>query len=185
MRLPAQDAILRSLLELQSNAMHHYFRLRSMLEALEARTKAASRSVGLILSEAIEMERTRIARELHSGVGQTLAGIKVNLELLEARTPDGSGRLYERGPAHSLARGSGSQRDSRYFAASLSSRLGAPRVGASSKSSGKLRGFRINSMLNLKSIEWNPACRTRFVPRFIARRRKASQTCCGTRGPQK
>jgi len=32
----------------------------------------------------IEKERARIARELHAGAGQPLAGIKMNLELLEA-----------------------------------------------------------------------------------------------------
>ena len=41
-----------------------------------------------MVTDALEIERTRIARELHSGAGQTLAGIKVNLELVNARVPD-------------------------------------------------------------------------------------------------
>lgn len=36
------------------------------------------------LLEEIEKERARIARELHAGAGQPLAGIKINLELLDA-----------------------------------------------------------------------------------------------------
>jgi signal transduction histidine kinase len=36
------------------------------------------------LVEEIEKERGRIARELHAGAGQPLAGIKINLELLDA-----------------------------------------------------------------------------------------------------
>ena len=81
-------AILRILLQLQSNAMGNHFRLRRMLEALEMRTRASDRSIGVVLAEALDMERTRIARDLHSGVGQTLAGIKMNLELMEVGMPN-------------------------------------------------------------------------------------------------
>jgi signal transduction histidine kinase len=38
--------------------------------------------------DALETERTRIARELHSGAGQSLAGIKVNVELMARRVAD-------------------------------------------------------------------------------------------------
>src|SRR2546426_12004996 len=43
---------------------------------------------GTVLAEALEMERTRIARELHSGAAQTLVTIKANLELMEALMPN-------------------------------------------------------------------------------------------------
>jgi two-component system NarL family sensor kinase len=43
-----------------------------------------------VLAEALETERTRIARELHSGAAQTLVSIKVNLELMEALMPNAS-----------------------------------------------------------------------------------------------
>lgn len=39
---------------------------------------------GARIVDAVEQERTRIARELHAGAGQPLAAIKLNLELLEA-----------------------------------------------------------------------------------------------------
>jgi two-component system NarL family sensor kinase len=48
----------------------------------------SARGTGVVLAEALEMERTRIARELHSGAAQTLTGIKVNLELMEALMPN-------------------------------------------------------------------------------------------------
>ena len=82
-----QHEILHVLLRLQCNAARNYFRLRRAQEAL-ANRGGTSRSTGAIISEALEMERTRIARELHSGVGQALAGVKVNLELMAARMPE-------------------------------------------------------------------------------------------------
>jgi signal transduction histidine kinase len=41
-----------------------------------------SRSTGIAIVRELERERTRIARELHAGAGQPLAGIKLNLEML-------------------------------------------------------------------------------------------------------
>ncbi len=40
------------------------------------------RSPGRLILRELERERSRIARELHAGAGQPLAGIKLNLELL-------------------------------------------------------------------------------------------------------
>jgi signal transduction histidine kinase len=85
--LPPHQQILGTLLRMQSNAMRNYFRLQRAQELLEVRRRPA-RSLGSVVSKALETERTRIARELHSGAGQTLAGIKVNLELIEARMPN-------------------------------------------------------------------------------------------------
>lgn len=85
-KLPRQHEILRILLALQSNAMKKYFRLLDLEESL-ANLSRSPRSAGIIVSQALEMERTRIGRELHSGVGQSLAAIKVNAELLAAQMP--------------------------------------------------------------------------------------------------
>lgn len=41
------------------------------------------RSKGSIILRELERERSRIARELHAGAGQPLAGIKLNLEMLD------------------------------------------------------------------------------------------------------
>jgi signal transduction histidine kinase len=86
-KLPRQHEILRVLLTLQSNAMQRYFRLLDLEESL-ANLSRAPRSAGLMISQALEMERTRIGRELHSGVGQSLAGIKIHTELLAAQMPE-------------------------------------------------------------------------------------------------
>jgi two-component system NarL family sensor kinase len=85
--LPPQHEILRILLQLQSNATRNYFRLVRAHETLENRGRR-SKSIGQAVAEALEMERTRIARELHSGVGQILAAIKMNLELIGMRMPE-------------------------------------------------------------------------------------------------
>ena len=83
--LPAQDNLFRTLLGLQSKVVQNYFRLREAQRKLDIQLGRKPRSLGVVLSEALEMERTRIARELHSGTGQTLAGIKMNLELIESQ----------------------------------------------------------------------------------------------------
>jgi len=84
---PERNEVLAAMLLWQSNATRNYFRL---LRAQESLTRLArpARSTGAVVMEALETERTRIARELHSGAGQTLAGIKVNVELITRRTPD-------------------------------------------------------------------------------------------------
>jgi signal transduction histidine kinase len=85
--LPSQHEILRILLQLQSNATRNYFRLSRAHETLENRRRRP-KSVGQAVAEALEIERTRIARELHSGAGQILAAIKMNLELIGISMPE-------------------------------------------------------------------------------------------------
>lgn len=85
--LPPQQEISRILLALQANAARNYFRLLTAQQLLASRERS-SRSVGTAVLGAMEIERTRIARELHSGVGQPLAGIKVNLDLIAEYLPD-------------------------------------------------------------------------------------------------
>ncbi|MBZ5595735.1 MAG: sensor histidine kinase [Acidobacteriia bacterium] len=86
-KLPRQHEILRVLLGLQSNAVRKYFRLLELEESL-AGLRQSSRSVGARISQALETERTRLGRELHAGVGQALAGIKLHLELIARETPE-------------------------------------------------------------------------------------------------
>jgi two-component system NarL family sensor kinase len=45
--------------------------------------EAKKRNVGRTIVRELERERSRIARELHAGAGQPLAGIKLNLEMLD------------------------------------------------------------------------------------------------------
>lgn len=57
-------------------------RLYELLER-DPLPRAGSRSPGRMVMEELERERSRIARELHAGAGQPLAGIKLNLEMLD------------------------------------------------------------------------------------------------------
>ena len=45
--------------------------------------RKTGRSIGSVILRELERERSRIARELHAGAGQPLAGIKMNLEMLD------------------------------------------------------------------------------------------------------
>ncbi len=45
--------------------------------------RKTGRSTGSVILMELERERSRIARELHAGAGQPLAGIKMNLEMLD------------------------------------------------------------------------------------------------------
>ncbi len=45
--------------------------------------RKTGRSTGSVILRELERERSRIARELHAGAGQPLAGIKMNLEMLD------------------------------------------------------------------------------------------------------
>jgi signal transduction histidine kinase len=82
------DEALDLLREIQRATVRNYFRLLEAHRNLERHTRTAGRPIGAILSEAMETERTRIARDLHSGVGQTLAGIRMNLDLIDSALPN-------------------------------------------------------------------------------------------------
>lgn len=69
--------------DMLSRIGHKNSRLYDVLvRDLKAR-KPGSRSTGIAIVRELERERTRIARELHAGAGQPLAGIKLNLEMLD------------------------------------------------------------------------------------------------------
>jgi two-component system NarL family sensor kinase len=58
-------------------------RLYDLVERDRLSRGAAHRRPGRPIMEELERERSRIARELHAGAGQPLAGIKLNLETLD------------------------------------------------------------------------------------------------------
>lgn len=68
-------------------------RLHDRLAKAPAQYRAGHRSSGRTIIRELERERSRIARELHAGAGQPLAGIKLNLELLR----DNAGALPQAG----------------------------------------------------------------------------------------
>jgi signal transduction histidine kinase len=83
---PAKN--LELLLELQQKAVLNYFRLLQVQEILEGRQRPARAPAGELIAEALESERTRIARELHATAGQSLAGIKLNVEIIHSMLPE-------------------------------------------------------------------------------------------------
>jgi len=58
-------------------------RLYELLERDSLSRSAPRQSPGRLILEELERERSRIARDLHAGAGQPLAGIKLNLEMLD------------------------------------------------------------------------------------------------------
>jgi two-component system NarL family sensor kinase len=58
-------------------------RLYDLLARDSRHRNGAPRTSGQTIVRELEQERSRIARELHAGAGQPLAGIKLNLEMLD------------------------------------------------------------------------------------------------------
>jgi signal transduction histidine kinase len=71
------------LLSMQSRILANYFRLLRAQQTLDSRLRRTRRNPGAVLLEQMERERTRLARDLHTGTGQLLAAINVHLDLLE------------------------------------------------------------------------------------------------------
>jgi signal transduction histidine kinase len=87
---PAASAALREVSEmlgLGSRMLRHYFRLQKAERTIsdDARRK---RGTGTRAMRLVEMERLRIARELHTGVGQMLAAIRMQSEVVAAHFPN-------------------------------------------------------------------------------------------------
>ncbi|HTT64871.1 MAG TPA: histidine kinase [Bryobacteraceae bacterium] len=79
---------LQRLALMQHRASRNYFRLLEADRGLRARARGVPKTVGTILADALDAERQRLGRELHTGVGQALAGIHLHLNLLETALPD-------------------------------------------------------------------------------------------------
>jgi signal transduction histidine kinase len=75
-----------SLQAVEESVVSHYFRLQQMERKLQSsrRRKLGGDEGPLRL---LEEERARLGRELHAGVGQALAGIRVHLELMHGYLP--------------------------------------------------------------------------------------------------
>jgi signal transduction histidine kinase len=87
---------LEKLAAMQQRAARSYFRLLEAERKLHARVRGAPQTSGSILADSLEAERQRLGRELHTGVGQALAGIHVHTSLLEAALPDPTEPIRER-----------------------------------------------------------------------------------------
>lgn len=75
------------MLRMESRMLRHYFRLQ-VAERIIAGHARKKRGSGTKALQLVEMERRRIARELHTGVGQVLAAISLQLEVVGKHDPD-------------------------------------------------------------------------------------------------
>lgn len=87
-RLADSRGELERLACMQLRVSRNYFRLLEADRELRARTGGTPRTLGTILADSLDAERQRLARELHTGVGQSLAGIHVHVSLVEAGLSD-------------------------------------------------------------------------------------------------
>ncbi len=71
-----------SLTPLYADFLRHYFRLQAVERELSTRTRLRRRTNGARAVVQIERDRRRLARELHTGVGGTLAAIRLQLEII-------------------------------------------------------------------------------------------------------
>lgn len=69
------------LLRIQISFLHHYIRLQTIEHNLSSRARGRRRS-GFSPVRQIELERQRLGTELHTGVGQALSAIRLQLELV-------------------------------------------------------------------------------------------------------
>jgi two-component system NarL family sensor kinase len=79
---------------IQSNFLRHYFRLQHVERNLSTRARQRRHGGGhsIVL---IERERQRLGRELHTGVGQMLAAIRLQLEIIGAQAPEPPGPVKQ------------------------------------------------------------------------------------------
>lgn len=91
----AGEDSLQRLASMQQRVSRNYFRLLDADRELHARAAGTPKSLGNILADSMEAERQRLGRELHTGVGQALAGIHVHASLLEDALTDPTPRVRE------------------------------------------------------------------------------------------
>lgn len=75
------------LMAVQSNLLRHYFRLQHAERSLATRARRHRPGSPNQSVFQIERERRRLGRELHTGVGQMLAAIRLQLEIIGSQTP--------------------------------------------------------------------------------------------------
>lgn len=71
-----------TLVPLQAGLLHHYFRLAQAERRLSRMARRDGRGNAI---RQVELERQRLGRELHTGVGQILAAIRLQLDAIDAQ----------------------------------------------------------------------------------------------------
>jgi len=76
------------LLQIQSRFLQHYFRLQRAERSLTNLAQATRPPAAASAVRQVELERERLGRELHTGVGQLLVAIRLQLEVVGAQLPN-------------------------------------------------------------------------------------------------
>ncbi len=76
---------LAALVAIQASLLRHYFRLQTLERLISARAHPSGRSGPAAAIRMVEMERRRVSLELHTGVGQLLAAIRLQIEVAQAQ----------------------------------------------------------------------------------------------------
>jgi signal transduction histidine kinase len=84
----------RSLLSLQSGLLLHYFRLQQAERELSGRTRHMRRQTVPTVIQ-LDRERQRLGRELHTGVGQMLAAIRMLVDMASTQGEPPSGAVQQ------------------------------------------------------------------------------------------
>jgi len=81
---------------LELKLLDHHFRLQTIERSLSTRAAARRRrGGGGVAMRQIELERQRVGRELHTGVGQMLAAIRLQVEIVTSQLPQLSGQVRQ------------------------------------------------------------------------------------------
>ena len=73
---------------LEDQFRDHFFRLEGVERQLSAHARRHRRGGGRMAIRQIEWERQRLGRDLHTGIGQVLAAIRLQLETIVRQLPD-------------------------------------------------------------------------------------------------
>lgn len=109
------------LLHLQSRLVQHYFQLQRAEQDLSSLAQQTRTPAGIGAVRQIELERERLGRELHTGVGQLLVAIRLQLEVISTQLPDATAPVR-----HALERIGTLANDAGELVRSLSRRLHPP-----------------------------------------------------------
>lgn len=86
------DRASRGLASLEGALLRQYFRLekaeRSLASSPAARSLKGRREAGRRAQRQLELERQRLSRELHTGVGQLLSAMRLQLDLIADQLPE-------------------------------------------------------------------------------------------------
>ncbi len=85
-RVPA--AVSAGLLHLETSLLRHYLRLQLAEHGLSTLARNRRGGVGRGAVRQVELERQRLGRELHTGLGQMLAAIRLQIEIVATLLPD-------------------------------------------------------------------------------------------------